>query len=170
MIYISKYKELKTEERQFLEDITQQEFGHIPIVQNTEWSVPDWSVINTKENSIVTFYNIIVRSILIDNKEVKIAGINNVITPNRFRGLGYSSSTLNSTQSFIFEDLKCEAGLLLCADDLIPFYERLGWYTVDCPVYFDQSDAPKLWKANTMLLTPDKILKPKKIDLNGLPW
>jgi len=148
MIYISKYNELKEEERQFLDGVARDEFGHIPIVQNTEWATPDWSVINSQENSIVTFYNIVVRNISIDNKKVKVAGINNVITPKIFRGRGYSSKTLRSTQTFIFEDLKCKAGLLLCADELIPFYEKLGWYCVDCPVYFDQADGQKLWTAN----------------------
>lgn len=106
----------------------------------------------------------------IDNNEITIAGINNVITPKQFRGKGYATKLLRETENLIFNDLGSELGILLCADELIPFYERLKWYKVDCPVYFEQSDGENLWEANTMLLTPNKKIVPKQIKLNGLPW
>lgn len=54
--------------------------------------------------------------------------------------------------------------------ELIAFYEGLNWYSVDCSVYFNQSDGRKLWKANTMLLSQNEKINPKEVDLNGLPW
>lgn len=112
----------------------------------------------------------VIREISIDEQHFKAAGINNVITPKKFRGKGFSKNTLLETKKFLFEDLNLDLGLLLCADDLVPFYKRLGWYKVDCPVYFDQSTEKKIWAANTMLLTNERTLYPQNIDLNGLPW
>ena len=170
MIEITKYAELDNGVKSKLENFIDEEFGHIPIVKKTEWAKPDWTIILHQNNELVTFYNIVERKIVIDDDAMKAAGINNVITPKEFRGHGYASKILRETRHFIFEDLKSELGVLLCADALIKFYERLNWYKADSPVYFDQSDGKKLWKANVMLLTKKGKLNPKKIDLNGLPW
>ena len=108
--------------------------------------------------------------ISIDNLDAKIAGINNVITPKEFRGKGYASRILKETESLIFEDLKSDLGVLLCADNLVPFYERLNWYKINCPVYFSQSTGKKVWGANAMILSKKEKIFPSSMELNGLPW
>ncbi|HKK61106.1 MAG TPA: GNAT family N-acetyltransferase [Bacteroidales bacterium] len=170
MIEVVRYPELDDEIKRTLENLIEAEFGHISIVSETEWAKPDWTFICYNNSEIVSFYNIVQRNIIIDNIKVKIAGINNVITPEKFRGNGYASKMLRETEYFIFDDLNSKYGLLLCADELISFYERLNWYKVGCPVHFTQSDGEKVWGANTMLLTKAKKIFPKQIHLNGLPW
>ena len=169
MLKIQRFTELKTEIKNHLGSIIEGEFGHIPIVKETSWSIPDWTIIYYFDNEVATFYNVVVREISIDEKYFKAAGINNVITPEKFRGKGFSTKTLSET-NYLLKELNLDLGLLLCADDLVMFYKRLGWYKVGCPVYFDQPTGKKVWSANTMLLTNGTILHPKKIDLNGLPW
>ncbi len=170
MIEVKKYAELSEHLKEQLNSFINGEFGHIPIVNETERSTPNWTIVYYDNKRIATFYNIVEREISIDNEKINICGINNVITPKEFRGKGYASKVLRETENLIFENLNCELGLLLCADELIPFYERLNWYKVDCPVYFEQSSGKKLWGANCMLLTKNKRMRPDKIDLNGLPW
>ena len=144
MIETSKYSDLNIATKSKLANYIHGEFGHISIVNETEWAKPDWTIILYLNNEIATFYNIVERQILVDNKEVKVAGINNVITPKKFRGNGYASRILKETESLIFDDLKSEFGMLLCADSLISFYERLNWKNiVDCPVYFEQPAGKK---------------------------
>jgi hypothetical protein len=161
MIETSKYIDLNLDTKKILNKIIQDEFGYIPIVQETEWATPDWTIIYYEGNGIARFYNIVERQILVDDKKMKVAGINNVITPQKNRGQGYSSKTLKGVASLVFEELNCEAGLLLCADALITFYARLGWYEDDCPLYFHQASGEKLWTAKTMMLTKDGKLNPK---------
>ncbi|MDY8136231.1 GNAT family N-acetyltransferase [Aquimarina sp. 2201CG5-10] len=170
MLEVKKYTELSKHTIEELKFYINNEFGHIPIVIETEWAIPDWTIIYYENEQIATFYNIVLREILIDNKKYKTAGINNVITPKEFRGKGYASKALSTTEYLIFKDLKCDLGVLLCADDLIAFYQRLNWYKVNCPVYFKQSSGERLWKANTMFLSTSKKINPKEINLNGLPW
>lgn len=171
MIEISKYADLSPETRERLDSYIHAEFGHIPIVNETKWATPDWTIINFIDNEIAAFYNIVQRHIVFDNKILKGAGINNVITPAKFRGKGLATSTLRETEAFLFDELGADIGVLLCADNLVPFYKRLDWYKVDCPVYFDQPDGKKLWQANTMLLSVNSEKpEPDKIDLRGLPW
>lgn len=170
MITIEKYDSLSPAIKETLHNFIQAEFGHIPIVQETTWAIPDWTILQTKGDTVVTFYNIIERQVLLDGTPSKIAGINNVITPPPFRGKGYSSQALTSTTRFLFDELQCEHALLLCADAMIPFYNRLGWYTVNSTVYIEQPSGRKIWTANTMLLSPDKPIAPAVIDLQGIPW
>lgn len=170
MIKTTKYLSLNQKIKDKLDSYIEDEFGHIKIVQETEWATPDWTITYFEDEEIATFYNIMERMVLIDDEGFKAAGINNVITRKKFRGRGYASKMLKCTVNFIFEELNSDLGILLCADELIAFYERLNWYKVECPVYFDQPDDIKLWDANTMLLSKEKRLNPNKIDLNGLPW
>jgi len=170
MTTIYKTADLDAGIRKQLGELVEKEFGHIPIVKETEWATPSYTIIYFSGNEIGSFYNIVERDVRIDDQLYKTAGINNVITPPSYRGKGFSSLLLRETMEFIFDELKKDIGLLLCADNLVPFYEKLNWYKVDCPVYFKQKEESRQWIANTMLLTPDKKLQPSGIDLNGLPW
>lgn len=170
MITITRYNTLNSSVRALIELTIRKEFGHIPIVKQTLWSVPDWSVACFVEDELASFCNIIVREIRIDDRIYVAAGVSNVITLPQYRGRGFSTAILRATKDEIFKTLKADLGLLLCSDDLIPFYERSGWYQVDCPVYFNQEVGTRLWLANTMLLSRDEHRQPKEIDLQGLPW
>ncbi len=170
MIEIQKYSELKNQIRNQLDLLIEEEFGHIPLVKEIKWATPDWTIINYYENEIATVYNVIERTVTIDNEQLKAAGINNVITRPKFRGKGFSTSTLADTEHFLFDNLEAKLGLLLCAEHLVPFYRRLSWYNINCKVYFNQASEKKLWTANTMLLSKMSNYDPGKIDLNGLPW
>jgi hypothetical protein len=170
MIMVEKYDLLSTAIKKTLNGHIQAEFGHIPIVRETAWAIPDWTVLYTEGSTIVTFLNIVERNVLIDGVPVTIAGINNVITPPDFRGKGYASQALNNTTGFLFNELKAEHGLLLCADAMIPFYKSRDWYAINSIVYYDQLSGKKQWTANTMLLSPHKPIAPAVIDLQGLPW
>lgn len=170
MIKIFNYNRLDRTTKDYLNSIIDAEFGHIPIVQNTAWAVPDWTMIYYDNNTMTAFYNIVEREIIIDDFKIMVAGINNVITLKNYRGKGYAFKLLSETRKFIFEELKFPFGLLLCADALIPYYEKLNWYKINCPVYYSQPDGNKRWEANAMLLSKAKNVHPNHIDLNGLPW
>jgi len=170
MIRIEQFDQLNGDIRRQLDQFIHNEFGHIPIVQQTSWATPDWTLFYEEEESILSFYNIIERTILIDGIPVKVAGINNVKTPPAHRGMGYASLLLNQSRGFLFNELLSEHALLLCADAMIPYYEKLGWYKAAGNVYFEQPLGRRQWTANTMLLSPSESISPTEIDLQGLPW
>jgi len=170
MLELVNYSILDEPSKNELISYVDNEFGHIPIVNETEWAIPNWTIINRKENKIVSFYNVVEREILIDGELHKVAGINNVITIKEYRGNGFASTMLKETENEVFDKLNCNIGVLLCADELTPFYENLDWYRVECPVFFNQSSGVKMWKANLMFRTISFKLQPKEVNLNGLPW
>ncbi|MDX5437801.1 MAG: GNAT family N-acetyltransferase [Pontibacter sp.] len=173
MIKLLKYATLQPEVRQQLDHHIAQEFGHVPFVQEREWAQPDWVLALYAEEQLATFYNVVLREVSLDGKLYRVAGINNVITPAAYRGKGYASRLLQETKALLFEQLGCSFGLLLCADALVPFYSRLGWYKLDnCALYYQQPDGEQYYDSNTMLLasTQQPQFFPQHIHLNGLPW
>jgi len=170
MIEYNKYPELPPTIKEQLDSYIDNEFGHIPFVSNMKWSSPEWTIFLRENSEISTFLNIVIREVNFDSRKVQVAGINNVITPKKFRGNGYASMIMNEAKSFIFNQLNLEHALLLCADSLIPFYTKLGWYQVDSKVYFEQPSGKKLYDSNTLLLSKESSINPREIDLNGQPW
>ncbi|MBC5994659.1 GNAT family N-acetyltransferase [Pontibacter cellulosilyticus] len=172
MIKSIKYSDLSPSETERLQHHIDTEFGHVPFVQAHVWAQPDWSIIKYEEDNTATFYNVVLREIALDGQNVKAAGINNVITPEAYRGKGYATTLLKATEGKLFDEWGCDCGVLLCADALVPFYSRLNWYKVDAILYYDQPAGKQLYDSNVMLLTPPGCsrLSPKEIDLNGLPW
>jgi GNAT superfamily N-acetyltransferase len=167
-----KHTDLSPAEAEELQHHIQSEFGHVPFVQRHTWAQPDWSFIKYENGKIATFYNVVLRDVSIDGAMYKVAGVNNVITPKEYRGKGYATELLRATEQFFFNELGCKYGLLLCADALLPFYSRLGWYTVHTTLYYQQPTGKQLYDSNVMLLSPEgqPRIAPELLDLNGLPW
>lgn len=83
-------------------------------------------------------------------------GISNVITPKAYRGNGYASKILRETKRLIFEDLRCEFGVLLCAELTAPCtMNSLKGESYGRPM-------PCYWAENIYIV--------KKMDLNGFPF
>ncbi|WP_083674260.1 GNAT family N-acetyltransferase [Pontibacter lucknowensis] len=172
MIQFIPYPALTPDLLRTLNECIAMEFGHVPFVQQRSWATPDWVVLWETDGEVATFCNIVEREILVDGQRRKAAGINNVITPAAHRGKGYASQVLREANAFLFRKLQANMGLLLCADALVPFYERLGWYTVDCQLVYDQPAGREEYDSNVMLLSPAHTNRqaPAHIDLQGLPW
>lgn len=173
MVKAEQYSGLAPALRQQLAHCIDEEFGHVAFVQEREWAQPDWVLAKYEGKELATFCNVVLRRVLMDGQLYTVAGINNVITPRAFRGRGYASQVLRETEQFIFEELECAFGLLLCADALLPFYSRLGWYKLEnCSLRYHQPSGEQLYDSNVMLLSPgqQRSFRPQHINLNGLPW
>jgi GNAT superfamily N-acetyltransferase len=167
----SRYFELPAERRQQLGTLANAEFARFALVRETQWTPPDWSYLAFEGDELAAFYNIIERTVKVDGESVRVAGLNNLVTLPAHRSRGVASRLLRETQQQWFESLGAECGLLLCADALLPFYERLGWQKVESRVSYTQPDGPRTWAANCMLLNPlAKLAVAREIDLCGLPW
>jgi predicted acetyltransferase len=170
MIKVYRYAQLPPGRREELATLAALEFGDVPFVRNTDWAIPDWSVLKFEGDELVSFYNIMERDIDIDGQQLKAGGINNVITKREHRGKGLASVLLEETGNLLFDELRCDLGLLLCADDLVGFYQKHGWYKMNCRLSYDQPQGKQDYTSNVMCLTRSLQLTPQAIDLNGLPW
>ena len=174
-INITKISALEPALKEEMDLRTQSEFGHLDIIKKYTWSKPDWTAYALVGEALVSFLNLVERTALVDGKQTKLVGINNVITLPQWRKRGFSTLAMNEASSFIFKKLDATCGLLLCSTALVPFYEGLGWQQMQCPVYFDQPGGKVKWESNVMVLprnTQEKLKAEQadQIDLCGLPW
>lgn len=167
----SRFLELPVERRQQLEAAASAEFGQFALVRETQWATPDWSFLAFEGAELAAFYNLVERTVTIDDAAVRVAGLNNLVTLPAHRGRGVASRLLRETQAQWFEYLDADCGLLLCADALLPFYSRLGWENAGARVTYSQPGGHRVWEANCMLIEPRGVRRDaREIDLGGLPW
>jgi hypothetical protein len=150
----------------------QREFGHVPIVKNHVWADPDWIITGSIDERVVSFLNLIDRKAVADEKSVHLFGLNNVITESDCRRKGYSFALNNKALEFMKKQDPKAYGLLFCADDLVPFYEKMSWQSFYGSVLVSQPSGKKKWPSNCMIhcLGRNETFEPKEIDLCGLPW
>ncbi|MBS9525259.1 GNAT family N-acetyltransferase [Litoribacter alkaliphilus] len=171
MIEIKKYSDINDEVKMELEQMAKVAFAGVQIVKNTTWSTPHWVIMNRQDSDIAMYYNVVERKVNFDNTQIFVAGINNVITHPDYQGKGFASRTLKHTRDFIFNTLKAEFGLLLCGDELVDFYKKLGWHKFPGNLIVEQPEiGPIQWSSNVMLMPKSRISHYQEINLNGLPW
>jgi predicted acetyltransferase len=146
------------------------EFGNVPIVQNHEWSEPTWALLGFEGEQLVSFLNIVDRTVQADAESVHVFGLNNVITEPEFRGRGYSKGLNQAALAFMRQTDPHACGFLFCADDLIAFYERLGWKVFGGQVIVSQPTGDKKWTSNAMYYDLLGQRDWQQIHLCGLPW
>jgi hypothetical protein len=157
--------------RSSIDRITLAEFGHIPVIRDTAWSVPDWHEAFIDNATVLSFVSLVERIALFDGCAVKVAGISNMITIEPLRHKGLGSLVMLESQKLIAHRIGAEFGLLLCSDDVTPFYSRLDWIPMGARLEYDQPSGKREWQKDVLIYSPDgKRPDCEVIDLNGLPW
>src|SRR5689334_6790876 len=170
-IQISRYQDLPAERREQIDQAAWVEFEKYAIVRETEWAEADWSFLGFEGDELVAYFNLVDRVVEMDGVPVRVAGLNNMVTLPAHRARGHASRLLREAQPKWFGNLGVDAGLLLCADALVPFYARLGWRKVTCPVVYAQPSGEWTWAASCMVLESGReIPANQRIDLCGPPW
>jgi len=164
------YNELEDQDLFNLNQAFMETFGHSLKTHYKKWAKPHWAVTLNLNESVVSYYSIVLRDGLFDNSKVRIAGIGGVLTNPRYRGLGYMRKLLSGTENFIFNKLSVDVGLLICQEHMIDFYKKMHWYEVKSPLYYTRAGKRERCQIPVMLLSKDRRYHPKMIDLCGLPW
>ncbi len=68
------------------------------------------------------------------------------------------------------DDLRCDFGVLICGDDLVPFYERVGWKRVSNMMTFERfGETGVVIGEVTVYECAGRPLPAGTIDVRGLP-
>lgn len=116
------------------------------------------------------------RTVLIDDREARVAGIRGVMTHPDHRRKGYGRAAMLHSQAVIDSAADSELALLFSSVMGVPFYESLGWQPVRVPVYCEQPDgridftqrkpdAPVMVRLSASARPPAR-----EVDIRGLPW
>jgi len=136
-----------------------------------EWSQVDWHVLVREGAELVSNVEIIQRQALVGSTPVTLGGIGGVATQPGWRRRGFAEAGLKVAQSFLHRRLAVDYGLLICSQQLVPYYGKLGWRVVEGPMLIEQSGGQVTCSAPIMILPVCKSEWPQGvIDLCGKPW
>jgi GNAT superfamily N-acetyltransferase len=143
-----------------------------PQFDSIDWSSPhEWNALGWLEGELVSQLCILKREILVGGERVWVAGIGGVATHPQWQRKGLASQLMRATADFIRQKLDVPFGLLVCADETRPFYEKAGWYQVADELVFIQDGARRTLKTCVMVMNfAEKAFSQGIIDLCGLPW
>ncbi len=135
------------------------------------YASPDWHVLVRIERTLLSQVSLFLRTGSVGEQGVRLVGIGSVATAPEWRRQGLATMALHRTTRFALEKLDAEFGLLICAPQLIRFYDRLSWQVASGPLVFDQPDGKVTFQDVTMILPLRGRPWPNgPIDLCGLPW
>jgi GNAT superfamily N-acetyltransferase len=168
-IEVKRTDELTKTERTYIDAWLIQQFSEE--AAEYAWSDVDWHVLLRVNGQLVSHVEIVERTGTVDGQPVKLGGIGSVVTLPEWRGQGLAAATLERAAAFMREELQVAFGLLICGQNMMPFYSRLGWQVVDGPLVFDQPGGKVVFDDVTMVLPCAGEDWPEgTIDLCGLPW
>ena len=133
-----------------------------------EYSALVWSA----EGELVSHVGLIVREGTLDGAPVRIGGIGSVKTHPRVEGRGYASAGLRRAAAALAGDHAVAFSLLVCREQLLSFYARLGWSPFDGQLVVNQPSGRMVFVANRPMVLMGSTPAPLDgvIDLKGLPW
>jgi GNAT superfamily N-acetyltransferase len=76
---------------------------------------------------LVSHAQIVAPPIVHQGRPLRIAGVGGVMTYPQFRGEGHGAAVMQRTTDHIRSDPSFDLGMLFCAREVAPFYERFGW-------------------------------------------
>jgi len=161
---------LSEAERKRVDDIDRQVFESDPY-HYMEWSPVNWHVLLKLDGEWVSYVGIVERTGAVNGQPVKLGGIGGVGTLPAYRRRGLAEAAMGRAQAFIRDELQVEFGLLICNQQMIPYYRKLGWQVVEGPLVFNQPGGKLTFDDVTMILPCTKSdWLPGVIDLCGPPW
>jgi aminoglycoside 2'-N-acetyltransferase I len=135
------------------------------------WSQDDWRVWVQVDHRIVAHVAITERTCLVNRQPVKVGGIGGVGTHPDWRKQGLASLAMQKTADFLVHQLKADFGVLFCANEMVPYYQRLGWRMIDSPVYFEEEGEKMLCDCPVMYLPGTQPYWPwGEVEIGGRLW
>jgi hypothetical protein len=121
------------------------------------WRPKDLHVILDVDGQAASHVGLIVHSVNVAGKPVRVGGVGGVATNGDLHGRGYAQKTMRYAEKHMCEELNVEFGLL--------------WQLVQEPVEFDQPSGKMVSPLNVMVLPCRGQTWPAgAVDLCSLPW
>lgn len=137
-----------------------------------EWAAPQWGVFVWEESGDLVSYTGVVRTEgTHDGAAVSIGGVGGIATHPDQRGKGYAAIGIGRGIDFL-AGLGTDFALLVCRDELVLYYEKLGWRLFDGDVVVRQFGEPETFTYNRVMVGDVNRAAPSTgtIDLQGPPW
>jgi GNAT superfamily N-acetyltransferase len=142
-----------------------------PEFAGIQWAAADWMALGFLNGQLVTQLCIPKREITVGKEKIWVAGLGGMATHPDLQHQGLGSELLAATETFMRDTIRVPFGLLICADETSPFYEKSHWRVVGDFLYFIQDQQRRQLKTRVMVLSlMDRPWPAGEIDLCGVPW
>jgi GNAT superfamily N-acetyltransferase len=136
----------------------------------TRYAGFDWYVTARAGGNDLSIAGVVERDGAVGGQAARLGLLGGVLTLPAFRGRGLGSEVVGRAMRLIEDELGCDFGVLMCGDEHVGFYERLGWNHVSNAMEYERFGATRLVEINTMVYEcGDRSLPPGTIELKGLP-
>ena len=140
-------------------------------ISTWSWSQDDWRLLVRVDNRIVSHVAITERTCLVNGQPVKVGGVGGVGTHPEWRNQGLAALAMQKTAGFLVNTLKVDFGVLFCATEMVPYYQRLGWRVIDASVFFEDEGKKMRCDCPVMYLPGTKPYWPwGDVDISGHLW
>lgn len=95
-------------------------------VRRREWRTAQWCVLVTDEDMVASYTGIVIVDGEANDEPVEIGGLGGIATHPDHRGRGLARSSIDIALQHMM-DSGVDFALLVCRDQLVPYYEALGW-------------------------------------------
>jgi aminoglycoside 2'-N-acetyltransferase I len=168
-ITISHSDEISENEGREIEELEQSAFNDPE--DEIDWANSEWYVTGKLVERIVSIVGILRRRIRVGKITLEVGGIGGVATHPDYRQCGFSSALLKRAAEFMRDDLQVVFGLLVCDQEMVSFYRKLGWQISHAELVFDLHGSKEVFQGITMVLPLGSSPWPEGvIDLCGAPW
>jgi GNAT superfamily N-acetyltransferase len=136
-----------------------------------QWRPRHWRLYVYANRQLVSHVGMVRHTVLVGGHAVVVGGIGQVVTVPAAQRRGYACRALEKAARFLRDELQVEFGLLFCLERMLPFYARLGWQTIDGPVWIEQPGKKIICPLPVMVLPfQHRIWPTGTVDLCSLPW
>jgi aminoglycoside 2'-N-acetyltransferase I len=161
--------QLSPGERAQLEALFDEAFP--PDGTDIQWSISDRHILVREGEEIVSNVGILERTATVGGRPVRLGGIGGVATRIAWRKRGLAKAAMKVAQDYLRDPLAVEFGLLVCGENMLPYYAKLGWKRVTVPMWIEQPKGRVLFPGPIMILPVCEQDWPEgEIDLKGRPW
>ena len=141
--------------------------------RHLEWATPTWCVcVQAPDGVLASFIGVVFRQAVCDDAPVRIGGIGGVMTHPALRGRGFAGLGMRRAVEFFHAQEDVDFGLLVCADGMRSYYQRLGWQEFAGVTHVLQHGQPSVFTYNHVMTIDVQSPGPVAgtIDLLGPPW
>lgn len=142
-----------------------------PSTNDREWAPREWGVFVRVGGDLVSYTGILIREGAVDGEPALIGGIGGVATHPSHRGKGYASLGTGRALDFLVSR-GVDWALLVCRDELVTYYESLGWRLFEGSTANTQFGQPEIFTYNNVMVRDLNLTAPVSgtIDLRGPAW
>lgn len=137
-----------------------------------EWALPQWGVfVRGDAGELVSYTGVVQRDGSVDGLAVTIGGVGGIATHPEHRGRGYAALGMGRALDYL-AGRNTDFALLVCRDELVAYYSRMGWLVFEGDLVVTQFGEPETFTFNRVMVGDLVSRAPRSgtIDLNGPPW